>query len=147
MRQTSLTPQPDAPLRIDLDLVRDEPRRLVIDGAPTAQLVMTISATEDGAPLIEIPATGTIEVTPALVQTLKEGAPYHFNIWDRDNAALLVKGKLTLANSIRPSGADVATIFLEAFGQPYGPSKVVALSASDYGALQVKDFDALYIVR
>ena len=47
-------------------------------------LLLTISSTPGGAPLIEVPGTGQFDLHPAVVQALAEGASYHFNIWLRE---------------------------------------------------------------
>ena len=148
MRSTTLNPSAGAPTSASLDLVRDEPHMIKITGYDSRSVILTIAAAEGAAPVVEIPATGPIVIRPEMVQALTEGLGYFYNVWARDSGdlQLLVKGRITLGNSIAPFGVDWATTFLTAFGQMSGPQSVVSLTAAQYLAL-IPDENTIYLVR
>lgn len=144
MRQSIIVPEPNAPARDALCLIRDEPRLIKVIGSEGIAMALTISETEGGDPVIEIPGTGEIVVRAESVQILREGLRYHYNIWDRRDPAaliLLAKGAISFAASIKPSGADLATTLFEN-GQGF-----ISCTAAQYAALAIKDPNTLYVVR
>ena len=149
MRTTPITPNAGGTVAIGLSLIRDERRTITVEGMEADPLLLTISSTPGGAPLIEVPGTGAFDLHPAVVQALAEGASYHFNIWLRDGGGDLQQiaaGMLDIGASIAPVGVDQATTFLSGFGQPGSPAQIVALTQAAYAALAVKEPSTLYII-
>lgn len=143
MRSTTLTPGSGPPVAVNLDLVRDEPHMINVTGYESGPVILTIATSEGAAPIVEIPATGAIIIRPETVQVLTEGLGYFYNLWTREDGdlRLLVKGRITLGNSIRPMGADLATTLFEN-GQGF-----ITCTAAQYAALAVRDPNTLYVVR
>ncbi|RRH71271.1 hypothetical protein [Falsigemmobacter faecalis] len=149
MRQITITPGLARPSVAAIALIRDEPLRLLIASGASAPYVLTLSATEGGAPLVEIPASAAqIDLEPATLQALGEGAAYFYNIWSGAAAArfLCAKGMLTVVPSIVPAGADFATIMLNNFGVQDGPQQLIVLSRAEYDALSPPHSDTLYLI-
>lgn len=143
-RSLTITASNDAPIRTDLNVRRAETLRLTVtpNGLP---MVMTISLTPGGDPLIEIPseAGGSFFViSPEKVSTLAEGKKYQMNIWnssDQDEPLLLVEGAFTTSATIQPNYVQYATQVFE-FG------KVVVLTQSEYEALPAPDVEITYVI-
>lgn len=150
MRETTINPAAGGSVSAPIQLVRDERRRLILAGMTAASLVLTISATPGGAPLIELPGTGQFDIAPVAVQALAEGWSYPYNIWQREaggDLVLIATGQLTMGESIAPALVDSATTFLAGFGQAGGPSQIVTLTEAAWAALAIKDQDTIYIIR
>ncbi|RRH70048.1 phage upper tail fiber protein [Falsigemmobacter faecalis] len=150
MRQITITPGLARPSVAAIALIRDEPLRILMGGEALAPYSFTLSQTEGGAPLVEIPAmAGIMDLEPAAMQALGEGSTYFYNIWSGAASArfLCAKGMLTVVPSIVPTGAHFDTIMLNNFGQQGGVQKVVLLTRAQYEALSPPDPDVLYFMR
>lgn len=149
MRTTPITPNAGGTVAMGLSLIRDERRTITVEGMEADPLLLTISSTPGGAPLIEVPGTGQFDLHPAVVQALAEGASYHFNIWLRDPSGDLQQiaaGMLDIGASIAPVGVDQATTFLSGFGQPGAPTQVVTLTYAAWLSLPVKPTTTIYLL-
>ncbi|RRH71987.1 phage upper tail fiber protein [Falsigemmobacter faecalis] len=150
MRQITITPGLARPSVTNISLIRDEPLRVLMGGETLAPYSFTVSQTEGGAPLVEISAmAGILDLEPAALQALGEGASYFYNIWQGDAPArfLCTKGMLTVVPSIVPTGADPATVLLNNFGQQGGPQQLIVLTKSEYDAITAPDPATLYLIR
>lgn len=149
MRTTPITPNAGGTVAMGLSLIRDERRTITVEGMEADPLLLTISSTPGGAPLIEVPGTGQFDLHPAVVQALAEGASYHFNIWLRDPSGDLQQiaaGMLDIGASIAPVGVDQATTFLSGFGQPGAPTQIVTLTYAAWLSLPVKPTSTIYLL-
>lgn len=145
-RALTLTADDAAAVTKAISITRDEPYLVVIENKSTAEITMTIAAASGDDPLIEIVGTGTISLTPAVVQTLTEGRNYQYNIWQDDGPMVLFSGTLAIGNSIAPTGVDQTTTFLNNFGSTSGPSKIVVLTQTQYNAL-TPDASTIYLIQ
>lgn len=134
----------DAPINV----TRDE--LLVVDVASRSDqpVIMTIGNSAGGKPILEIPGIGRITLSPIVVQALKEGAAYPYNIWVPSGAGYMriFKGDLRIDTSIAPSGVDVVTTFLNGLGVEGGATRVQILSLAAYGVLEDTPSDVIYFV-
>jgi|GEM_PF-5992350 len=150
MRQITITPGLARPAVAAIALIRDEPLRVLIGSGASAPYALTISATEGGAPLVEIPASAAqIDLEAAALQALGEGTAYFYNIWSGAVATrfLCAKGMLTVVPSIVPTGADLATVLLNNFGQQGAPQQLIVLTKAQYEAITSPDPEILYLIR
>ena len=149
MREQTVAVTTAKPAVIDLSVVRGETLKITLTGSSAPQHVMTISASQSGPALIEIPAVaGMITLDPALLQVL-QGWTYYHNIWAQASGVRtqLVTGAFRRLPSILPAGTDIATLFLEDLGGLGGPQAMVSLTRAQYAALSPPDPDTLYLIR
>lgn len=145
-RTLTLTADDAAAVTKAISITRDEPYLVVINNKSTAEITMTIASGSGDDPLIEIPGTGQISLTPTVVQALVEGRTYQYNIWQESGPMVLFAGALTIGNSIAPTGAEFATTFLNNFGTTSGPSAIVVLTQAEYDAISSPDESTLYLI-
>lgn len=148
MRTVTLNPSTDS-LIISMTLVRGEHRRILLTGMGADNLLMTISDSARGVPLIEIVGVGQLNLLPEITQVLVEDVCYYFNIWQKglsDQLAQVASGTLIMNDAIVPEDATFSTTFLNRFGQSGGITQIIFLTQSQYNALSVKDATTLYMI-
>jgi len=138
-----------SPVGINISIFRAE--NLIINVTPEGlPLVLTISATSGGVPLIEIPSAvvGQISIGPDNYSSLLEGVSYFMNIWnktDKDDPQLIAYGAFVTAKTIQPFFVQYATQFFEDGRTIVGP-----ISQDEYDALtpeQKSDSNVIYIIE
>lgn len=139
-RSQTITITNDVP-SIEINVYRDETTIVSFVGGPTAS-ALTISATPAGAPIVEIPGTGSITITPEAISSLNEGKSYPLNIWDtsdEDDPQVRATGTFKTVSTIAPTIADYPTQWI-------GGTEVVFITQAQYDALGTYDEDVLYVV-
>lgn len=127
----------------DISVNRDEPTILRFSGNP-GDLVMTISTSADGDPIVEIPGINEISVPPERVATLTEGRSYQMNIWRRPSSSLrllMFRGQFRTASTIAPMDVEYPTQWLEGAKAIIGP-----ITQAEYDAIDPHDDSAVYVV-
>jgi hypothetical protein len=108
-------------------------------------MVFTVSTTEGGTPLVQVPTTnGTVTLTPSSVFSLEEGRAYFYNLWNTTTPSDILQlayGSFKSSDTIEP-GSLVAhpTQFI------FGTTNLVTLSRSAYNAILVPSPTTLYII-
>lgn len=124
-------------------VVRDETLQIVLSGSP-GTVAMDIAASEGGTPLVEIPGTNSVLVTPNRISSLNEGETYKVDFWDLNDPVdpmRILKATIVIGNSIKPQSVTYPTQWLSG-----GSGSIVELSQAEYDALGTYDPTTIYVI-
>ncbi|SHF67860.1 hypothetical protein SAMN05444339_11049 [Loktanella atrilutea] len=112
-RITTFTITPDVVTPYTIILNRDERAQITVTGGE-ANLVLKISKTPAGEPIVILPGRGGVfDLFPQLLEGLVEGQPYAHNIWDetvKTDPILIASGTITCRPTIASAPVTYPTV-------------------------------------